>query len=291
MQLMRLADVPLDQRDRVFYYSRFRAVAGATILGAIALAVLVFGWLKHVWLAYYVAAVVAICLLIFQKLVTARFRSSNWLIRMTDHGLFVKFRSYLNHHFSDQEPTVVFLPYSEVRSTRLVKERQELPDRDDRNRSTAMIKTRRLIELELAGDSTELADALANERQQVFTKTTRDVAKRSSRYQHFPVQLASPTLLRIEWGVVPGAQTLLDSLTRHTLVQHAEETTRDFVNLDGLSREEQEARLRQLAESGEMIGAVTMARKLYSYDLTTAKAFVESLMQNSRTRSVTGEGQ
>jgi hypothetical protein len=80
MQLMRLADVPLDQRDRVFYYSRFRAVAGATIFGAIALGALVFGWLKHVWLAYYVAAVVAICLLIFQKLVTARFRPSNWLI-------------------------------------------------------------------------------------------------------------------------------------------------------------------------------------------------------------------
>jgi hypothetical protein len=291
MQLMRLADVPLNQRDRVFYYSRFRAVAGATIFGAIALGALVFGWLKHVWLAYYVAAVVAICLLIFQKLVTARFRPSNWLIRMTDHGLFVKFRSYLNHHFSDQDPTVVFLPYSEIRSARLAKERQELPDRDDRNRSTAMFRMRRLIELELAGDSTELADALANERQQVFTKTTRDVAKRSSRYQHFPVQLASPTLLRIEWGVVPGAQTLLDSLTRHTLVHDTAETTRDLVNLDGLSREEQEARLRQLAESGEMIGAVTMARKLYSYDLTTAKAFVESLMQNSRSRSVTGEGQ
>jgi hypothetical protein len=291
MQLMRLAHVPLDQRDRVFYYSMFRAVAGATILGAIALGALVFGWLKNVWLAYYIAAVVAICLLIFQKLVTARFRSSNWLICMTDHGLFVKFRSYLNHHFSDQDPTVVFLPYSEVRSARLVKEHQEVPDRDDRNRLTAMIKTRRLIELELAGDSMELADVLANERQQVFTQATRGAAKRSSRYQHFPVQLASPTLLRIEWGVVPGAQTLLDSLTRHTLVQHAEKTTRDFVNLDGLSREEQETRLRQLAESGEMIGAVTMARKLYSYDLTTAKAFVESLMQNSRTRSVTGEGQ
>jgi hypothetical protein len=63
------------------------------ILVATALGALVFGLVKNAWLAYYAAAVVAICLLIFQRLVTARFRSSNWLIRMTDHGLFVKFRS------------------------------------------------------------------------------------------------------------------------------------------------------------------------------------------------------
>jgi len=277
MQLMCLADVPLDQHDRVFHYSRLRAVTGAMILIAIALGALAFGWLKNAWLAYYIAAVVAICLLIFQKLVTARFRSSNWLIRMTDHGLFVKFRSYLNHRFSDQDPTVVFLPYSEIRSVKLVKERQELPDRDDDNRSTTIIRTRRIIDFELAGDSTELTQALAKERERVFAKPTHGAGRTSLRYQHFPVRLASPMLLRIEWGVVPGAQALLDDLSRHTLVQHAEETTRDFVNLDGLSREEQEVRLRELVESGEMIGAVTMARKLYSYDLTTAKHFVEGL--------------
>jgi hypothetical protein len=277
MQLMRLADVPLDQRDRVFCYSRFRAVTGALILVAIALGALVFGWLKNVWLAYYVAAVVAICLLIFQKLVTARFRSSNWLIRMTDHGLFVKFRSYLNHHFSDQDPTVVFLPHSEIRSVKLVKEHQDLPDRDDTNQSTTITRTRRIIDLELAGDSTQLAQALAKERERVFAKPTHGAGRTSSRYQHFPVRLASPMLLRIEWGVVPGAQTFLDSLTRHTLVRDNEETSRDFVNFDGLSREEQEARLLELAESGDMIGAVGMARKLYAYDLAAAKHFVEDL--------------
>ena len=277
MQVMRLADVPLDQRDRVFHYSGFRAVTGAMILVVIALGALVFGWLKNAWIAYYVAAVVAICLLIFQRLVTARFRSSNWLIRMTEHGLFVKFRSYLNHHFSDQDPTVVSLPYSDIRSVKLVKERQELPDRDDTNQSTKIIRTGRIIDLELAGDSTQLAQALAKERERVFAKPTQCAGRTSSRYQHFPVRLASPMLLRIEWGVVPDAQTFLDSLTRHTLVRDSEETSRDFVNLDGLSREEQEVRLRELVESGEMIGAVTMARKLYSYDLTTAKHFVEGL--------------
>jgi hypothetical protein len=103
-----------------------------------------------------------------------------------------------------------------------------------------------MIDLELAGDSIQLAQALAKERERVFAKPTHGSGRTFSRYQHFPVRLASPMLLRIEWGVVPDAQTFLDSLTRHTLVRDSEETSRDFVNLDGLSREEQEGRLREL---------------------------------------------
>jgi hypothetical protein len=282
MQLMRLADVPLDKRDRKFYYSRFRAVLGTTILIAVAFGALVFGWLKNVWLAYYVAAVVAICLLIFQRLVTARFRSTNWLVRMTDDGLYIKFRSYLNHHFPDQDPTVLFLPDSEIRSARSLTEHQEVLDRDDQTNST-ITKTRRLLVLELAGDSTKVAEALDNERRRVFSKSSQGGGA-NSRYHHLPVRFASPNFLTIEWGVVPSLQSILEALTRHTLVQREEETTRDFVNLDGLSREEQEVRLLELAESGDMIGAVAIARKLYSYDLTTAKTFVELLIQKQRKR-------
>jgi hypothetical protein len=280
MQLMHLADVPLDPCDRVFYYSRFRAIAGAMSFCAIAIGLLVLGWVKNAWLAYYVAAVIAICLLIFQRLVTARFLSSNWLMRMTDHGLFVKFRSYLNHHFSNQDPTVLFLPYSEVRSARLVKERRELPDLDDGSGLTNTIKTRRLIELELAGDSTELSEALADERKRVFNKPIRGSAK--MRYHHLPVRLASATLLTIEWSVVPRVEKFLDALTRHTLVQSVHKSSKDFVDLQSLSPADQESRLRELAEAGDMIEAVAIARQLYSYDLTTAKAFLESLIEKQR---------
>ena len=60
MQLMRLADAPLDRRDRVFEYSKPRAVTGALLLSGIAFGVTLFGWLKGLWLAYYVAAVVVV---------------------------------------------------------------------------------------------------------------------------------------------------------------------------------------------------------------------------------------
>ena len=280
MQLMRAADVPTDQRDRVFRYSPLRAVVGATILTALAFGAFLFGGLKGAPLAYYLGAVVVICLIIFHRLITARFRKSNWLLRMTDHGLFIKFRSYLNHHFDDRDLTVVFLPYSEIRSARSAKEIHDIPDRDGHPGTTT--KTRHAIELELAGDCTALSKVLAGERERLFGKSVIGVGRISTRYQHLPVQLATPKLLRIEWGVVPKAQVLLDALTRHTLVQNPATVSKDFVNLDNLSREEQEARLIELAASGDMIGAVAAARRLYSYDLTTAKAFVDALLQKHR---------
>jgi hypothetical protein len=281
MQLMRLADVPLDPRDRVFDYSRMRAVAGATLLAVVAIAAFVFAWLKGAWPMYYIGALMALCLLIYQRLIIGRFRSSNWLLRMTDNGLFVKFRSYLNHHFSDQDLTVVFLSYSEIRSARMV-ERQELPDRDQQSGTTT--RTRRTLELELAGSITEFAKALATERERVFIKINRGGEKISTRYHHFPVRLVLPTVLRIEWGVVPGIQSILDALTRYTFVQSAAEATKNYANLDQLSRQEQETRLVELAESGDMIGAIAIARRLYSYDLTAAKQFVEGLMSKQPAR-------
>jgi hypothetical protein len=46
---------------------------------------------------------------------------------VTDHGLFIKFRSYLNHHFSDQDVTVVFLPYSKSNGNYQTDSASELP--------------------------------------------------------------------------------------------------------------------------------------------------------------------
>jgi hypothetical protein len=276
MQLMRLADAPMDPHDRVYYYSRLRAVVGATLLATVAIGAFAFAWIKGAWPMYYIAAVVALCLLLYQRLIFGRFRSSNWLLRMTDHGLYVKFRSYLNHHFAAEDLTVVFLPYSEMRSARMVKERQESPDRDQHSAMTRT--TRRTLELELSSNSTDFALALAAERERVFGKIPYGNRRISSRYHHFPVRLVSRALLRIEWGVVPGSQKILGALTRHTLVQSAAEATKNYTNLDQLSRQEQETRLVELAESGDMIGAIAIARRLYSYDLTAAKQFVEGLI-------------
>jgi hypothetical protein len=199
----------------------------------------------------------------------------------------------LNSHFDSRDITVVFIPYSEISSARLVQERRQILDRDAANGSATAARARRLIEFELAEDATPLAKALSGERERLFGKSVAGTGRISTRYQHLPVRLTSRKVLSVEWGVVPNGQILLDALSRHTLMKDAALASKDFAEVDRLSAEEKEARLLELAESGDMMAAVALARRLYSYDLTAAKRFVEDLLrkqsaqgQGSKTRAV-----
>jgi len=198
---------------------------------------------------------------------------------MTDHGLFIKFRSYLNCHFPAQDHTVVFVPFAEIRAAKRVDETRHSPDRDENNRPGQTARKFRWLELELTGDSSQLAIALNSEKESVLAERRIGAEKPSTRYQHFPVLLTAPDRLRIEWAVIPKIPAMLDALTRHTLVRPAEAQTKDFSDLEKLSRAEQETRLLELAESGDKLGAIALARRLYGYDLAAAKDFIEELAQ------------
>jgi hypothetical protein len=273
---MRPADVPVSDRDQVYNYSRLRALWGLflTLLGTGAISYLV--WPKAPALSYYFLALALFFILLYRKMITARFHPANWLARLTDEGMFIKFRSYLNNHFPDNEPTVVYIPHFEIRSARQVIEKQSVSDRDPNNRRSSVTKAKTFVELELAGDTKQLAEALQRERHYAIGGSR--MLKIVTRYQHLPVRLPTAEKLQIEWAVTPNAQALLNALTRHTFVRSTEETSKDFVNLDKLSRDEQEARLLELAETGDKIGAIAMARRLYAFDLTQAKQFVEGLV-------------
>lgn len=277
MQLMRLAEVPVRERDRVFRYSPARALCAAFAAICASGGLVVIGWQRQSGLAYYLAGVLVLALLLLRRLILARLRPSNWLVRMSDEGLFVQFRSYLNYHFPEEACTVVFIPYSDIRSARLVRERREIPDWDERGRRSVSAQSRSLVECELAGESAPLAHALADERATPAPTVARWYGSTSSRYQHYPVRMASPTCVQVDWEVVPGAGVLLEALRPYTDVATPVRVSHDYVNLKGLSREEQETRLLELAETGQTMAAIALARKLYSYDLTEAKAFVDGL--------------
>jgi hypothetical protein len=188
-----------------------------------------------------------------------------------DEGVFVQFRSYLNHHFPGGDLTVVLIPYREIRSARLVRERRDVPYKDDPAARVDRVTQvwRRLVELELAVDAAPLARALAEESaRRACTGAT---------YRHYPVRIASRITLQLEWNVVPRADVRLDYLRQHTSIAVPIEVSHDYAHLEGLSHEEQERRLRELAETGQTIAAIRIARTLYSYDLAQARAFVEGL--------------
>src|SRR5262249_30154951 len=128
MRLLRLAEVETSFSDRVFSYSRATALLTASVAIA-GIAELVLRTYSTRWNpAYYIAAVILLFLLLLSRFITARFRPSNWLVRMNDAGMYVQFRSYLNYHLPADDVTVVFISYPEIRSARLIHERAKVSD-------------------------------------------------------------------------------------------------------------------------------------------------------------------
>jgi len=161
-RLIRLSDVETSPGDRVFRYSPTRiallALAGACVAAALVLVDWEGRRRSAYYIAYYIAGVLFLGLVLMRRFFLARLRSSNWLARMRDDGLLIQFRSYLNYHLPGGDVTVIFIPYQDIRSARLVRERTKIEAQDGTTEETC-----RLVELELAGDLTPLSKALAAE--------------------------------------------------------------------------------------------------------------------------------
>jgi len=279
MRLLRLSDVETDRNDRVFEYSRFRALLVACVeLGGTAV-LLLRAFAMHWNAGYYIAAVLIFFAALTQRFITARFRPSNWLVRMNDLGMYIQFRSYLNYHLPPEDFTVLFLSYGEIRSARLLRERAQVSDAEG-NPTTQI---RRYVELELAGDTAELIKALRTEMTEKAPVEKRWYGSSSTLYEDHPVRMESPPLLQIRWQAVPRAQKFLDALRPYTSIVEPVQIAQDFLHLETLSPDEQRKRLRELAEKGEIISAVHLAQKLYGCGLADARDKVEKLRQEAAT--------
>ena len=282
MRLMRLSDVQTSPADRVFAYSRLNAIVVLiAVLGAAAWAI--YHALNTHWKpGYYIGGMILIFVELMRRFVGARFRPSNWLVRMNDEGIFIQFRSYLNYHLPPEDLTVVFVSYGEIRSARLIKERVTVPDPQGHGNETQFL---RHVELELAGDVAPLAQALEAEQTEKAPAEKRWYGSSSTLYQDHPVRMESPPFLRIHWQVVPGTHKFLDALRPYTTIADTVSLTQDFSHLQSLSRDDQQKQLRELAARGQTIGAIYTARKLYGCSLADAKQMVEGLQSRSQSSS------
>jgi len=279
MRLLRLQDVEIGTNDRVFRHARLRALivwlAGLAGSGAL----FYKSYTGKFPLGYLFAAFLLLFVLMFRKMVTARFHPSNWLVRMNETGIYLQYRSYLNYDFPADDPSVIFLSLGEIASAHLVKERVETPDPAKNGATQTQFLS--YIDLELSGDTKALADALQNERGESAPLKKRWYGGTSSTlYRDYPVTLTTPTTLRIHWDVVPRAHAFLNALRPYTVIGDTVHLKQDFTRMKTLSREEQEKQLRDLVARGQNITAVAAARKLYGCSLGEAKQMVDSLSAN-----------
>jgi hypothetical protein len=277
MRLLRLQDVEIRRNDRVFRHSRLRALI-VWLAGFAGSTECFFEAYAHKWTAGYIfGAFLLLFLLLTLRFVTARFHPSNWLVRMNEIGIYVQYRSYLNYELSPDDPSIVFLSFSEIASARLIKERIETPDPASRGTQTQFL---RHVELQLSGDTAPLSDALQAERGESAPMQKHWYGTSSTLYRDYPASLTAPTLLRIHWDVVPGPGKFLDLLRPYTLIAETVSVKQDFTQMKSLSREDQQRQLGELAARGQNITAVYAARKLYGGSLGEAKQMVDSLSKN-----------
>ncbi len=273
MQLMRAAEVPQTERDLVFRMSRVHAVL--TVLVCLGFCV---WFIRHTWphpkIAYWVSGVILLLLLLMHRFVSCRFLPSNWLLRVDDEGLFIHFRSYLNDHLSADDPTVIFLPYQEIQSARLV--REHVTTRDMNNRSTTEFQ--HWVELDLATDFAALTDALGTERGRpaVMKKSWYGISS-STLYLDYPVQIQNPPILRVRWQVVPRVAVLFKALRPRVEIAPEVKLSEDFSALQNLPAAEQQKKLRELNQRGQTMAAIYAARRLYGCSLSDATNLVKGL--------------
>lgn len=199
-------------------------------------------------------------------------RAGNWLLRATPQGLFLHYRSYLNHHLPAESPTVAFLPRREIawiRSSRW-KQGRRLQDETTTER-------RDYLEIGLRGkDLSAFEKRLAKER--------RVAKKAKSRHNHYPVELAGNTI-RVEWrsprtAIAPDLGKCLEFLGEsYPSAENVSETlANDETVTDAM---EQERRIRDYVARGDIITATRLARHYFGYDLTAARDYVAALQDES----------
>jgi len=275
VRLLRLGEVETGENDRVFRHARMRAlvVALAAYGGTVAL-------FFHAYTAkwppgYFFGSFLLLFELLTLRMVTARFHPSNWLVRMNETGIYLQYRSYLNYELPAEEATVVLLPFGEIASARLVKERVETPD--PTKPSATQTQYLRYVELELAGDPAALAQALQAERAEPAPLQKRWYGTSSTLYQDYPVTMSGAKTLRIRWDVVPGTGKFLEALRPYTVIGEPVSSRQDFTHLRSLSREEQEKKLREMAARGQTVAAISAARRLFGCSLADAKKMVDGM--------------
>jgi len=233
----------------------------------------IFGIVLLAWISFWFG----IFALVLIKVLRDRLRPTNWLVRVQTAGLMVKYHSYLNPSLPEQDPIAVFIEFSEIESIREHRIDRNIPGStvgDDELRSHVYAE----LQLRDTSQVKELQLHLAAERQAhgPHIKTWYG-GRETAVTRHYPVQVTSAGLVRIEWSVRPRLPRFIEAIGPYLHAAPAVRSSLDYRQAGNLARKEQEEILLELLEAGDRIGAVRAAKHLYGFDTTRAVQFLEEL--------------
>ncbi len=281
MQLLKLQDAQLNVQDRVFKESAFLQFLGGVVFAG--LAVGMYLWHRFGELPFFFVVVsggfLALFSLIFFRCFARALAPANWVAAAGPDRILIKFRSYLNADLPAEDPQVITLWFSEIEAAQITKQRLKYYG-SQRDGATTEFHT--YFDIFVRGENLQLLkDTLKYERTAMVTRD-RIICKVSSKAQHYPVSVPDERTIRILWRspashVVPSAKKLAELLARQQVTIKAME--RQVCDYTNSASGDSESRILELAEKGKIIPAVRLAEKLYGYNTTEAKEFVEGLLR------------
>jgi hypothetical protein len=196
----------------------------------------------------------------------AKFRSTNWLLRLGPDGLWINLRCWQNHHLPEAA-TVLHLRYEEIASAHRHVETWSTPS--EPSSDTGTYWNQESLELSLvSGETREIARALADERGR----------RAGIKGPHQAVTVPAAGVVRLGWrgvgnDVVPPLTRVLDELSRRVKVDAP--TRKNHAFWRQLSEAELDELVAQLVRSGDDIEASRLLIRRRGCSATEAHQLVE----------------
>ena len=276
MKLLAISQYTPSPDSVVFRQSKLPATFALLVFGGLtaglAYAILKQGWPAWLWLGVVVMVMVTKA---FLSRLTATFKASNWTMSLDGSQLFIKFRTHLNHHFSDADEVIIALDADEILAARKHVKRIKIEKSD-----TTESYKQTSLELVLDPSKIELIDvALAEERRRNAPK----IGISRTKNMHFFASVKKPDLLRVVWRsksdfVIPNISRTLQQLAHLTTIDPDRvEPKRDSKPLDTQT----ESDIIERIEAGDVFGALHLLKQHYGYSTTEAKNFIDELTREA----------
>jgi hypothetical protein len=201
-------------------------------------------------------------------------KPTNWLLRCNHTGVLIQCRTFLNWRFPATDVRTVGLDYSEIAWARVMTERRTVPSMDPKHSR----ESQRLTYVDFClvdTDTSALETHLQAE--QNFGPVGVTI------FRDYPVEVSPGGILQVRWHksgqyrIRPAAKKAIEFLSQHVKILPPESAKTDLTARRGLSPQEAEAKITQLARSGDQLAAIKLAQEIYGSSLNEAVALVDKL--------------
>jgi hypothetical protein len=284
MQLLKLKNVQLTTQECIFKESALiQFLAG--LLG-VGIGIGIFLGYRYGKLPFYVFVLSGIVPVLFSAICfrhcAKAMAPTNWLLAIGPDRILIKFRSYLNSHLPVDDPQVVLLSFSEIEAAQIIKEKIRYYS-SQRNSKTTEYQSH--FDLHIKTESLKLLQERLKYERSVKTYKDSGIYKSSTKARHYPVSVPDDKIIRIQWRgsgsfVTPGVKKAANLLARnHVVIKPVQRKDRDFTTKAIEGGAKADDKILELAERGKILAATRLAKRVYNYDTTEARKFVESLLQ------------